>query len=139
VGAGSGSVAVECARLAPNLRVLAVERDERDAERIRANVAAHRVAVEVVVGEAPAALTALPDPDRVFIGAGGPDILDAALSRLRPDGVVVVTYNALDLAARAWSRLGSLVQVGVTRAEPVRTGSLRLRAEDPVFVYWGPS
>jgi precorrin-6Y C5,15-methyltransferase (decarboxylating) len=140
VGAGSGSVAVECARLAPHLRVLAIERDERDAERIRANAAAHRVGVDVVVGEAPAVLATLPDPDRVFIGAGGDDVLDVTLGRLRPGGVVVATYAALDRAALAWARLGSLVEVSVSRAEPVgRTGSVRLRANDPVFVCWGPS
>jgi precorrin-6Y C5,15-methyltransferase (decarboxylating) len=140
VGAGSGSVAVECARLAPDLRVLAIERDERDAERIRANAAAHRVAVDVVVGEAPAVLATLPDPDRAFIGAGGDDVLDVTLARLRPGGVVVATYAALDRAALAWARLGSLVEVAVSRAEPVgRTGSVRLRANDPVFVCWGPS
>ncbi|HEX2065091.1 MAG TPA: precorrin-6y C5,15-methyltransferase (decarboxylating) subunit CbiE, partial [Acidimicrobiales bacterium] len=48
VGAGSGSVAVECAALAPGLRVVAVERRRDDADRIRANASARCVAVEVV-------------------------------------------------------------------------------------------
>ena len=39
--------------------------------RIEANAAAHRVTLEVVHGEAPGALDALPDPDRVFVGGGG--------------------------------------------------------------------
>jgi precorrin-6Y C5,15-methyltransferase (decarboxylating) len=140
VGAGSGSVAVECARLAPNLRVVAVGRDERDVERIRANAAAHRVVVEAVMGEAPAALADLPDPDRAFVNGGGVDVLDATLARLRPGGTVVATYAAVDRAALAWGRLGALVQVSVSRGEPIgRTGSVRLLAEDPVFVCWGPS
>jgi precorrin-6Y C5,15-methyltransferase (decarboxylating) len=140
VGAGSGSVAVECARLAPDLRVIAVERDERDSERIRANAAAHHATVEVVVGPAPGALEALPDPDRAFIGGGGLDVLDAVLARLRPDGVVVATYATLDRAAEAWNRLGSLVQVAVSRGETIgRPAGVRLAAENPVFVCWGPS
>ncbi len=140
IAAGSGSVAVESARLAPLLRVLAVERDERDVERIRANAAAHRVAVEVIRGEAPAALTGLPDPDRAFVNGGGVDVLDATLARLRPGGVVVATYAAVDRAAAAWSRLGALVEVSVSRGEAMgRSAGLRLRAADPVFVCWGPS
>ena len=140
VGAGSGSVAVECARLAPDLHVVAIEREPRDVERIRANATAHRVRVDVVEGEAPAALTALPDPDRAFVGGGGVDVLDAVLERLRRGGTVVATYAALDRAALAWGRLGSLVQVAVSRGEVVgRTGALRLAAENPVFVCWGPA
>jgi precorrin-6Y C5,15-methyltransferase (decarboxylating) len=140
VGAGSGSVAVECARLMPDLHVIAVERNERDAERIRANAAAHHVAVDVVTGTAPGALAGLPDPDRAFVGGGGLDVLDAVLARLNEGGTVVATYAALDRAAAAWDRLGSLVQVAVSRGEPLgRGGSPRLVAENPVFVCWGPS
>jgi len=140
VGAGSGSVAVECARLAPDLRVLAIERNERDGERIRANALAHHVTVEVVTGTAPQVLAALPDPDRIFVGGGGLDVLEVALDRLRPGGTIVATYAALDRAAAAWGRLGSLVQVAVSRGEAVGSApSLRLAAENPVFVCWGPS
>jgi precorrin-6B C5,15-methyltransferase / cobalt-precorrin-6B C5,C15-methyltransferase len=140
VGAGSGSVAVECARLAPDLRVVAIERNERDAERIRANAAAHRVDIEVVTGTAPQVFAALPPPDRIFVGGGGLDVLDAALATLRPHGTIVATYAALDRAAAAWGRLGSLVQVAVSRGEEVGSErALRLAAENPVFVCWGPS
>jgi precorrin-6Y C5,15-methyltransferase (decarboxylating) len=140
VGAGSGSVAVECARLAPDLRVVAIERNERDAERIRANAAAHRVDIEVVTGTAPQVFAALPPPDRIFVGGGGLDVLDATLAALRPHGTIVATYAALDRAVAAWGRLGSLVQVAVSRGEEVGSErALRLAAENPVFVCWGPS
>jgi precorrin-6Y C5,15-methyltransferase (decarboxylating) len=138
VGAGSGSVAVECARLAPALRVVAVERDAADAARIRANTAAHGVAVEVVEDEAPACLRRLPAPDRAFVGGGGLTVLDAVLARLAPGGRVVATYAAVDRAAAAAGRLGRLVQVAVSRGEHLPGGGLRLAAENPVFVVWGP-
>lgn len=138
VGAGSGSVAVECARLAPALRVVAVDRDSEAAGMVAANAAAHGVTVEVVTGEAPGALTRLPDPDRVFVGGGGLDVLDAVLARLRPDGRVVATYAALDRAAAAHQRLGNLVQVAVSRGAALADGGVRLAAENPVLVAWGP-
>ncbi|HET9771452.1 MAG TPA: precorrin-6y C5,15-methyltransferase (decarboxylating) subunit CbiE [Acidimicrobiia bacterium] len=138
VGAGSGSVAVECSRLAPGLRVFAVERRPDDAERLRLNVAG--TGVVVVEGDAPAALAGLPDPDRVFVGGGGLDVLEFVLGRLRPGGLVVATYAALDRAAGAASRLGHVVQVAVSRGVPLGgSGALRLAAENPVFVCWGPS
>jgi precorrin-6B C5,15-methyltransferase / cobalt-precorrin-6B C5,C15-methyltransferase len=137
VGAGSGSVAVECAALAPGLRVLAVERDHEAAERVRANARRHGVGVETVEGVAPGILRDLPDPERVFVGGGGADVLDEVLRRLRPGGRVVATYAALDRAAAAAHRLGSLVQVAVSRGRPL-AGGVRLAAENPVFVVWGP-
>ncbi|HET9692032.1 MAG TPA: precorrin-6y C5,15-methyltransferase (decarboxylating) subunit CbiE [Acidimicrobiales bacterium] len=138
VGAGSGSVAVECARLAPGLRVVAVERDPEAAGRVRANAAAFGVAVDVVEGAAPDALTGLPDPDRVFVGGGGPVVLDAACDRLAPGGRAVATFAVIDSALHAGRRLGNLVQLAASRGVPTGDVGLRLRAENPVFVCWGP-
>jgi precorrin-6Y C5,15-methyltransferase (decarboxylating) len=135
VGAGSGSVAVECARLSPGLRVIAID---RDVERVRANAARHGVRVEAVEGDAPVVFAALPDPDRAFVGGGGLDVLDAVLARLAPGGRVVAAFAALDRAAAAAHRLGHLVQVGVSRAAVLPDGGIRLAAENPVFVAWGP-
>lgn len=138
VGAGSGSVAIECARLAPGLRIYAVERRTDDIERIRVN--AQGAGLTVVSGTAPEVLADLPDPDRAFVGGGGLDVLDAVLARLRPGGVVVATYATLATAAAAAERLGNIVQVQVNRGVPVGpAGRLRLAAENPVFVCWGPT
>jgi precorrin-6Y C5,15-methyltransferase (decarboxylating) len=138
VGAGSGSVAVECALLCPSLRVMAVERDPAQAERVRANAARHGARVEVVEAAAPAALAGLPDPDRAFVGGGGLDVLEATLGRLAPGGRLVAAFAALDRAAAAAERLGNLVQVAVSRGRVLPDGGLRLVAENPVFVAWGP-
>ncbi len=139
VGAGSGSVAIEAARLAPDLRVVAIDRDADSATRVRANAAEHRVQLEVVVGSAPEVLRACPDPDRVFVGGGGLPVLDAALDRLRPGGVIVANYALLDRAVVGWQRLGNLVEVSVSRGVALSEGGVRLSAENPVFVCWGPS
>ena len=139
VGAGSGSVAIECASLAPGLEVHAVERSPADVGRIEVNAAAHGVAVSTTTGTAPAALATLPDPDRAFVGGGGPAVLEAVLDRLRPGGRVVAAFAALDRAAAAEARLGSLVQLSVARGERLPDGGLRLAAQNPVFLVWGPT
>ena len=136
VGAGSGSVAVEVARLVPGLRVFAVEREAQACERIRDN--ARGTSVTVIEGDAPAALAGLPDPDRAFVGGGGTQVLDAVLERLRPGGLAVATYAVLASALAAADRLGSMVQLQVSRGTPIGPdGQLRLLAENPVFVVWG--
>lgn len=139
VGAGSGSVAIEAAGLRPGLAVHAVERAPEDAKRIVVNAAAFGVSVSVHDGEAPSVLTALPDPDRVFVGGGGIDVLDACLARLRPGGRLIATYAAMDRAAEAYRRLGSLTQVTAARGRTLPDGGLRLEAQNPVFVVWGPT
>lgn len=136
VGAGSGSVGVEAAWLAPGLQVFAVEREPDACEQIRRN--ARGTTVRVVEGSAPEALADLPDPDRAFVGGGGTHVLDAVLERARPGATVVATYAMVDAALAAAERLGSLVQVQLSRGVPIGPdGRLRLAAENPVFVVWG--
>jgi len=137
VGAGSGSAAVETALLAPGLRTFAIEARSDDAGRLRAN--AEGTNVTVVHGAAPEALAGLPDPDRAFVGGGGIEVLDAVIRRLRPGGVIVATYASLDRAVTGARRLGQLVQVSINRGVPIGAGgAIRLAAEHPVFVCWGP-
>jgi precorrin-6Y C5,15-methyltransferase (decarboxylating) len=136
VGAGSGSVGIEAARLVPALRVFAVERDGGAAGQIDSNAVG--TTLVVVNGDAPDVFDDLPDPDRLFVGGGGLKVLDAGLERLRAGGVAVATYATLGSAVAAAERLGSLIQLQVNRGEPIGADAqLRLRAENPVFVVWG--
>jgi precorrin-6B C5,15-methyltransferase / cobalt-precorrin-6B C5,C15-methyltransferase len=145
VGAGSGSIGIEAAGLALGARVYAVERDEEQVAHLTANVAAHgRGAMHVVTGEAPDALQSLPDPDRVVIGGHGGrlgEIIGVVRQRMRPGGRVVLHFATLDGVVIARSALGGwspqVVALNVARGVEVPSGSrssLRLRAEDPVFL-----
>jgi precorrin-6Y C5,15-methyltransferase (decarboxylating) len=137
IGAGSGSVSAECAQLTPGLRIYAIERRPDDIARLHRNL--DHLGVHVVPGEAPAILADLPDPDRVFVGGGGLEVLDAVLARLRPGGTVVATYAAVDRAAAAATRLGALAQVAISRGATIGPDQAwRLAADNPVFVCWGP-
>ncbi|PZF99583.1 bifunctional cobalt-precorrin-7 (C(5))-methyltransferase/cobalt-precorrin-6B (C(15))-methyltransferase [Micromonospora deserti] len=139
VGAGSGAVGVECALL--GAAVIAVERDPGAVELIRANAARHAVDVRVVPGRAPGALAGLPEPDAVFVGGGGLDVLTAVANR-RP-GRVVVTLAALDRVAPAVRLLRDTgytvqgVQLSAARLADLPGGSVRLAATNPVVVLTG--
>jgi precorrin-6Y C5,15-methyltransferase (decarboxylating) len=75
IGAGSGSVGLECARLAPHGHVWAIEKNEGDAANARANAARFRIGnYTLCEGKAPAQLDTWPDPDAVFIGGSGGEL-----------------------------------------------------------------
>src|SRR5947209_10866419 len=72
IGAGSGSVAIEAARLSEPGMVYAVEEDAADYHLILANAQTLGVRnVKAVHGTAPAVLGGLPPPDAVFVGGTG--------------------------------------------------------------------
>jgi len=139
VGAGSGSVAVECARF--GAAVIAVERDALRCERIRANAARHGADVRIVPGEAPGALAGLPDPDAVFVGGGGTAAIEAVAAQ--HPARIVVALAAVERAGPAHAALtaagyaadGALVQAA--RLAPLPGDVHRLAAINPVFLLWG--
>ena len=138
VGAGCGSVGVECGRL--GAAVVAVERDPAQCARLVANASGHGVDVRLVQGSAPGALVGLPDPDAVFVGGGGVDTVSACAG-VAPR--VVVALAALDRVApcRAALRDGGHtvdgVQLAASRLAELPDGSVRLAATNPVVLLWG--
>ena len=79
IGAGTGSVTAELARAAFEGQVFAIEKNDDALALIEANKQRLNLPhVCVVAGEAPAALTGLPAPDRVFVG-GSSGKLEAIL------------------------------------------------------------
>ena len=141
VGAGSGSVAVECARF--GAAAIAVDRDAESCTRIRRNAACHGAYVQVVEGEAPAALRGLPEPDAVFVGGTGEsfeEVVELAASSARR--CIVLTLVGLERVIPAGKILegrGFEVETTLLQASRVKgVGSLhRLAAETSVFVVSG--
>lgn len=146
VGAGSGSVGLEASLLLGHGRIFAVEKNPARAAQITANRDKFGVKnLEVMCGQAPGCLAALPVPDRVFVGGGGDsvgDILAEVLNRLRPGGKVVLTAARLETLEEArrllfkvdW--LVDLVQLQVSRGRPLSGGSY-LQALNPVWIVTG--
>jgi precorrin-6Y C5,15-methyltransferase (decarboxylating) len=141
VGAGAGSVAVECARFGAS--VIAIEADPGQCSRIERNAAAHNVVVRVVQGRAPGALAGLlPAPDALFVGGGDDAVLDAAVRLGRPCRAVVTLASVdrvrvvSELLAGHGYRVSGL-QLQASRLASLPSGSLRLTAANPVFVLCG--
>ncbi len=140
VGAGSGSVAVECARF--GAWVIAIESDPAQCEKIRGNAERHHVRLRVHQGRAPEALIGLPPADAVFAGGGDHAVLATAI-RLASPRTVVVTLAAVQrvgetaalLAGQGYQAEG--VQLQASRLKSLPGGNHRLAAQNPVFVLWG--
>ncbi len=146
LGAGSGSIGIEAALLIGSGRIVAVEKNARRIEQIKANARRFGVRnLRVVHARLPDALKRLPKPDRIFLGGGGrdlPEIISAAARQLKPEGVMVINLvllqNVHDSAA-ALRNLGfatEIVQVQIHRSEPM-PWSERLEALNPVWIISG--
>ena len=143
IGAGSGSVGLECARLAPHGHVWAIEKNEGDAANARANAAQFRIGnYTLCEGKAPALLDTWPDPDAVFIGGSGGELgelISLILGRLKPAGRLVmnfVTIENLAVATAALKEAGAVwdvVQLQASRSQPI-LDMHRLAAQNPVWI-----
>jgi precorrin-6Y C5,15-methyltransferase (decarboxylating) len=100
IGAGSGSVSIECAQLAPKGKTYAIEMDAEDHQLIVSN--AERFGLKnivAVLGRAPDAWADLPDPDAVFVGGSGREIgrlVELAYRRLKPGGRLVANVGSIE-------------------------------------------
>jgi precorrin-6Y C5,15-methyltransferase (decarboxylating) len=126
IGAGTGAMAIEIARLCPDSQIYAIEKTAAGLSLIEQNCRRLQVPnVMPVRGAAPAALKDLPRPDRVFIGGSGGQlemILNHLQTCLAPEDRVVLalaTLENLSLGLQWFQRQGwrySLQQVQIARS-----------------------
>ena len=141
VGAGTGSVAIEMARLVPQATIYAVEKDAVGLELIASNARRfHTPNVRAIAGVAPSCLENLPAPDRVFIGGGGQNLLDIlkyCQQRLRSGGLIVGNFATLENSNLAQSYFKSvnfcvrILQVNLSRSVEIAQ-STRFSPLNPV-------
>ncbi|HEY9783648.1 MAG TPA: precorrin-6y C5,15-methyltransferase (decarboxylating) subunit CbiE [Leptolyngbyaceae cyanobacterium] len=129
IGAGTGSVSIEIARLFPTSKVYAIEKTAAGNALISQNCRRFQVEnVFSIHGTAPEILSDLPNPDRIFIGGSGGNLTQilAACSRLTPGGVLVLALATLEHlnTALIWLKEHEnwnyqLLQVQLSRSVPV--------------------
>ena len=144
VGAGTGSVSVECALSCPAGRVFAVEKKEEVLALLEENKERfHAANLSIVGGTAPEALKDLPAPDRVFIGGTSGElgeILDVIFDKNPAARVVctAVTLETVAEAAKLFAHLegADMVQVSATRTRSAGRYHL-MDAQNPVWIFSG--
>ena len=111
VGAGSGSVGLEAARIARDGVVHAIEMDPDDHHLIIENAKRFGVNnLRAVLGKAPEAWAGLPDPDAIYVGGSGRHVtmlVEEAWKRLKPGGRLVTACNSIENLASVHALLRS--------------------------------
>ncbi|MDO9360094.1 MAG: precorrin-6y C5,15-methyltransferase (decarboxylating) subunit CbiE [Polaromonas sp.] len=143
IGAGSGSVGLEAARLCRQGHVYAIEKNADDSAIVQRNRLAMGISNHTLVhGKAPEGLAAWADPDAVFIGGSGGELaglIALILQRLKPGGWLVmnfVTLENLSVAVEALKASGAawdVLQLQAARSKPI-LHMHRMAAENPVWI-----
>jgi precorrin-6Y C5,15-methyltransferase (decarboxylating) len=143
IGSGTGSVAIEAARLANRGHVYAIECDPGALAALESNCQSLQATnVTIVVGRAPQVLRGLPEPDAIFVGGSGGvllSVLKVAMQHLRAGGVLVVNLASFEHLAEAadyirkanWSL--ECTMVNIARTQPI-LDITRFAALNPVFI-----
>lgn len=105
IGSGTGSIAVECAMLSPDIKVYAFECNEKAQKLLRENMERFGTAnVYPVDGMAPEVLDTegLEPPTNVFIGGSKGQLEDIVekVWKLNPEAVIVISAVTLETLAR---------------------------------------
>ncbi|MFJ7646628.1 precorrin-6y C5,15-methyltransferase (decarboxylating) subunit CbiE [Lysinibacillus sp. NPDC097279] len=128
VGTCTGSMAIEAGKLAPEGQVYAVEKNAPDLENCLQNQQKFRVDITAIHSKAPAGLEHFPDPDAIFIGGTGGEmveLLQLCCARLKPNGRIVLnaaTIENLYKAVEAFKACGfavEILQAQLARSKPI--------------------
>ena len=131
IGAGTGSVSIEIARLCDTSKIYAVEKTAIGINLIEENC--HNLKVDNVTpiyGNAEKVLPQLPSPDRIFIGGSSGNlaaILDICRQKITSEGRLVMALATIENCHQAmdWFKQNnwhySLLQVQISRSTPVAT------------------
>lgn len=143
VGAGTGSVSVECALCLPQGQVYAIEQKPEAWLLIQKNKEKFGVTnLHLVCGEAPKALEELPAPDAVFIGGSSgklSEIVGVALDKNPAVRIVVaaITLETLSAALEVIRSYGfqetDIIQVSISRSHSVASYHM-MRSENPIYL-----
>ncbi|MFM7384534.1 MAG: precorrin-6y C5,15-methyltransferase (decarboxylating) subunit CbiE [Microcystaceae cyanobacterium] len=100
IGAGTGSVGIEIARLCPTSQIYAIEKSSMGMVLIERNCQRFQTFnVYPIYGNAPEILDNLPAPDRIFIGGSGGNLLEIlsfCQEKLNPQGRIVIALATLE-------------------------------------------
>ena len=143
IGAGTGSVSVEAARLCPDCKIWAIEKKPEAVQLLRTNLSKYCLPnVTVIEAAAPECMEDLPAPTHVCIGGSGsamPEILRTVL-RKNPRVRIVLTCVTLETLTQTLQVAKELPvtepqirQIAVTRAQ--KAGSYHMmKAQNPIYI-----
>lgn len=145
IGAGTGSLSIEAALLAPQGEVYAIEKKDLAVDLLHQNIAKFKLEdkVKVIVTEAPKGLDELPNCDVVFIGGSGKhmfEILDIIDSKLNEGGRIIVNAVTIQTISEITTYMKQkesytyeAIQVQVNRLRQIGSYDM-FNAQNPVYI-----
>lgn len=143
IGSGTGSVAVEIARLSEEIKVFAIEKKTEGIELIEKNKAQFGLDnIDVVEGMAPEAMEYLPVPTHAFIGGSSGNMTDIVKSLIDKNPGIQIVVNAVSfetlkkLMMLEEGKMVSdfdMVNLNVTKTE-MHGKYHMMRAQNPVYI-----
>ena len=143
IGAGSGAVGLEAARLCPEGHVYAIEKNAGDIENAQKNAEQMNIHHYTLVhAKAPEKLNEWMDPDAVFLGGSGGELaslIEYCLQRMNPNGWLVMNFVTVENLTVAVATLKQcqvswdVTQIQASRSQPI-LHMHRFQAENPVWV-----
>lgn len=142
VGAGTGSVSIEMARLCADGTVYAIEKNERALALLEKNKEAFSASnMQIIPGLAPEACRALPAPTHAFLGGTSGSVRDilALLLEKNPHVRIVATAVTLESVSALSScmadfEIAECVSVQVSKAAQLGQYHL-MQAQNPVYIF----
>lgn len=143
IGAGTGSLSIECALKIPNGSVYAIERNDEGIDLIHKNKSQFGCEnLEVISGMAPDDLPETVMFDSIIIGGTGGnmlDVLDYCRAHLKEEGWIVanmITLENMSLFlnyAKSHFKNVEVVQINVSKSKMLKDITM-LMANNPIFV-----
>ena len=145
IGAGTGSLSIEAALLAPQGEVYAIEKKDLAVDLLHQNIAKFNLEdkVKVIATEAPKGLDELPNCDVVFIGGSGKhmfEILDIIDSKLNEGGRIIVNAVTIQTISENTTYMKQkenytyeAIQIQVNRLRQIGSYDM-FNAQNPVYI-----
>lgn len=145
IGAGTGSVSIQAAKICTLGQVIGIEKDEEALEVIYKNIEKFKIDnLKVVEGEALASLPQIEGNfDSIFIGGSGgniEDIIKLYGEKLKENGKIVlnfITLNNLYKAMSTLKELGYKVKCTQVTVSKTRGKTYMLTGYNPIFIIEG--
>jgi cobalt-precorrin-6B (C15)-methyltransferase len=144
LGAGTGSISIEAARVLHQGKVIAVERKAEAVELIRKNCRKFKIEnLKILEYEAPEGLETITHADKIMIGGSGghlKDLIQWAYEILPLDGRIAMNMITMENVHTGWEMLKicgfedlEMVQLTVSRGKTL-AGYTMMMGQNPVFV-----
>lgn len=140
IGAGTGSISVECALHAK--KVYSIDFNQNAVELIEQNKNKFGLNnIEIIKGTAPEILESLPKPDKIFIGGSNKNIINIikTISNKNPNATIIVNSILIETLNQSLDTLAKLnyntdvIQVCISKLKQINSNHM-LIAQNPIFI-----